>query len=78
MRSINSDLMNALGVQQISSDLFLPFMNEHPSSYTTAHVGRNAGVNKVQTVHIPSNSDCMYSVFGTLKTLPSCLMNFLK
>ena len=53
---MNSDLINAFGLQQKSSFLFRPLRNEHPSSYTTAHVGRKAGVNIVHTVHIPSNS----------------------
>ena len=59
IRSINSDLMKALGVQHISSFLCRPLTNEHPSSYTTAHVGNNAGANIVHKVQMPSNSDSL-------------------
>ena len=47
--------MYAWGVAQSIFFCVFPDMNEHPSSYITAHVGSNAGMNKHATVHIPSN-----------------------
>ena len=58
MKSINSDSYYLITAFEVVLNMFLrwdPWMKEHPSSYITAHVGRNAGINTLATVVIPSN-----------------------